>query len=107
MIALLAPTGGGSPMNLKKSIAVLSLALVLACGGGGGNNSSGGPQVGALSKKVEVPFWHALSGTLQTGLQALTDQYNSRQDKVHDTHVAKGAYSHVRQAVLTSLPPRP
>ena len=90
-------------MNFKKSIAVLSLALVLACGGGGGNNSSGGSQVGALSKKVEVTFWHALSGNLQTGLQALTDQYNSSQDKVHVTLVAKGAYSDLRQAVLTSL----
>src|SRR5262249_18520772 len=76
--------------------------VIVACGGG---TSTGGgtTQVGALNTKVEVTFWHALSGNLEKGLMQVTDQFNASQDKVHVTLVAKGAYSDLRRSLLTAL----
>jgi multiple sugar transport system substrate-binding protein len=80
-------------------LAVLALTVVVACGG-----SSGGPaQLGALNTKVEVTFWHALSGTLQTALASMTEQFNSSQSVVHVNLVAKGAYSDLGKSVLTGI----
>jgi multiple sugar transport system substrate-binding protein len=90
-------------MNFKKLVAAFGAALVLACGGGG---NGGGPtvsQLPALDKKVEVTFWHALSGNLAKGLTTMTDQYNSSQSNVHVTLQAKGSYSDLRKALLTAL----
>jgi multiple sugar transport system substrate-binding protein len=80
-------------------VSLLALALVVACGGG----SSGPTQLGALNTTVQVTFWHALTGNLQTQLTALTDQYNLSQSKVKVTLVAKGAYTDLNKAVLTGI----
>src|SRR5205807_1742344 len=80
---------------------LLAAALLVACGGGG--TSSGPAQLGALNTSVQVTFWHALSGTLQTQLTALTDQFNSSQSNVHVNLVAKGAYTDLGKSILTGL----
>ena len=86
-------------MRGRRLVSLLAVALVAACGGG----SSGPTQLGALNTTVQVTFWHALSGNLQTQLTALTDQYNSSQTKVKVTLVAKGAYTDLNKAVLTGI----
>jgi len=80
---------------------LLAALLLVACGGGG--TSSGTPQLGALKTAVQVTFWHALSGNLQTQLVALTDQFNSSQSTVHVNLVAKGAYTDLNKSVLTGV----
>ncbi|GAC1504155.1 MAG: ABC transporter substrate-binding protein [Candidatus Dormibacteraceae bacterium] len=80
-------------------VSLLALTLIVACGGG----SSGPTQLGALTTKVEVNFWHGLPGNLQTALNTVTDQFNSSQSNVHVNLVLKGGYTDLGKAVLTSL----
>ncbi|HEX9562287.1 MAG TPA: extracellular solute-binding protein, partial [Candidatus Dormibacteraeota bacterium] len=87
-------------MRVRRVVSLLAAALVIACGGGTANPPS---QLGALNASVQVGFWHALSGTLQTELQALTEQFNSSQSTVHVTLTAKGAYTDLNKAVLTGI----
>ena len=86
-------------MRRSRWLSILGVVLTAACGGGGSAPS----QLGALNTTVQVTFWHALSGNLQAELQALTDQFNSSQSKVHVNLVAKGAYTDLNKAVLTGL----
>ena len=87
-------------MRIRRLVSVFAAALVVACGGGG---TSAPAQLGALKATVQVTFWHALSGNLQTQLVALTDIFNSSQANVHVNLVAKGAYTDLNKAVLTGL----
>src|SRR5258708_26808578 len=68
-------------------LGLLAMALIAACGGG---TTAPTAQLGALKSSVQVTFWHALSGNLQTALTALTDQFNSSQSNVKVTLVAQG-----------------
>ena len=87
-------------MRVRRVLSFLAAGLMIACGGGTANPPS---QLGALTASVQVNFWHALSGTLQTELNTLTDQFNSSQSKVHVNLTAKGAYTDLNKAVLTGI----
>src|SRR5260370_36469108 len=87
-------------MRVRGGVRLVGSVLVIACGGGAANAPS---QLGALSGSGQVNFWHALSGTLQTELQALTDRFNSSQSTVHVTLTAQGAYTDLNKAVLTGI----
>ena len=86
-------------MRGRRLLAVLAVTVVVACGG----SSSGPTQLGALNSKVEVTFWHALPGNLQTALASMTEQFNSSQSNVHVNLVNKGTYPDLGKAVLTGL----
>jgi multiple sugar transport system substrate-binding protein len=81
-------------------LGVLAVTLIVACGGGG---SAPPAQLGALNTSVQLTFWHGLSGNLETALKSVTDQFNSSQTNVKVNLVAKGSYSDLGKAVLTSL----
>jgi multiple sugar transport system substrate-binding protein len=87
-------------MRRTRFLGFLAAGLILACGGG---TTTGPAQLGALKSTVQVTFWHGLSGNLQAALNLLTDQFNSSQSTVHVNLVAKGSYSDLNKAVLTSL----
>jgi multiple sugar transport system substrate-binding protein len=87
-------------MKVRRILSLVAVATVMACGSG---STNGPTQLGALHASVQVNFWHALSGTLQTELQALTDQFNAGQSNVHVNLTAKGAYTDLNKAVLTGL----
>src|SRR3981081_2265175 len=87
-------------MRGRTLVSVLAVALIVGCGG---STNTPPPQLGALKTSVQVTFWHALSGNLQTALTALTDQFNSSQSNVKVTLVAKGAYTDLNKAVLTGI----
>jgi multiple sugar transport system substrate-binding protein len=82
-------------------LGLLATALIVACGGS--SSPPPPPQLGALNTSVQVTFWHALSGTLETALKAQTDQFNASQTNVKVNLVSKGSYSDLGKAVLTSL----
>lgn len=87
-------------MKGRRLLSLLAVLVFVACGGG----SSGAPaQLGALNTPVQVTFWHALSGNLQTVLTSLTDQFNSSQSNVHVNLVSKGFYTDLGKAVLTGI----
>ncbi len=81
-------------------LSLLAMTLVVACGG---SSTPGPTQLGALNTTVQVTFWHALTGNLQTALTDLTDQFNSSQSKVKVTLVPKGGYTDLNKAILTGL----
>src|SRR5215469_1764508 len=81
-------------------LGLLAVTLIAACGG---TTTAPPQQLGDLKNSVQVTFWHALSGNLQTQLAALTDQFNASQSTVHVNLVAKGAYSDLNKAVLTGI----
>ena len=87
-------------MRKRTLLSLLSLVLIAACGG-----SSNAPpvQLGALKTSVQVTFWHALPGNLETQLKAVTDQFNSSQSNVRVTLVNKGTYADLGKAVLTGI----
>src|SRR5260370_21947723 len=87
-------------MRVRRVVSLPAAALVIA---GGGGNASPPRELGALNASVQVGFWHALSGTLQTELTALTDRFNSSQSTVHVNLTAKGAYTDLNKAVLTGI----
>ncbi len=87
-------------MRGRRLGSLLAALLVVSCGGG---TSIGTPPLGALKNTVQVTFWHALSGKLQTQLVALTDQFNASQSTVHVNLAAKGAYTDLNKSVLTGL----
>jgi len=87
-------------MKGRRLLSLLAVAVVVACGGG---SSSAPPQLGALNTSVQVTFWHAPSGNLQTVLTSLTDQFNSSQGNVHVNLVSKGSYPDLGKAVLTGI----
>jgi multiple sugar transport system substrate-binding protein len=89
-------------MRGRRLVGLLAALLIVACGGG--NSGGSGPaQLGALKTSVHVDFWHALTGTLQTQLTTLTDQFNASQSTVHVNLVAKGAYTDLGKSILTGL----
>jgi multiple sugar transport system substrate-binding protein len=84
--------------------ALAGLALVSACGSGSAGGTTAGPQLDALTKKVDVTFWDGLSsGAPLTQLKAQADAFNSSQSLVTVHIVDKGDYTSLRQATLTSL----
>ena len=87
-------------MRGRTLLSMLAITLIVACGG-----SSNAPpaQLGALNTTVQVTFWHALPGNLETQLKALTDQFNSSQTNVKVTLVNKGTYADLGKAVLTGI----
>ena len=87
-------------MRGRTLLSLLAVILIVACGGG---TSAPPAQLGALNTSVQVTFWHALSGNLQTALTDLTDQFNSSQSNVHVNLVAKGGYPDLGKAVLTAI----
>jgi multiple sugar transport system substrate-binding protein len=87
-------------MRGRTLLSLLSLALFAACGG---NSSAPPAQLGALKTSVQVTFWHALPGNLETQLKAVTEQFNSSQTNVRVTLVNKGTYADLGKAVLTGI----
>jgi len=84
----------------RRLLGLLAVTLIAACGG---NANPPAAQLGALKSSVQVNFWHALTGNLQTALTALTDQFNASQSNVKVTLVPKGGYPDLNKAVLTGI----
>jgi multiple sugar transport system substrate-binding protein len=81
----------------------LALLLAVACGGGTAAQPSPVAQLPALSKQVNVSFWHALPKNLETALTDMTNSFNSSQSNVKVTLVNKGNYGQLRTSLLTAL----
>ena len=92
---------------------VLLGLVAAACGGGddsGGGGGGGGDDaacpVDALDDAggpVQVEFWHGMTADNEETLKALTDEYNSSQDKVKVKLVFQGGYDDIREKYVAAL----
>ena len=87
-------------MRGTRLVSLLAITLIVACGGG---SSAPPAQLGALKTSVQLNFWHALPGNLETQLKAITEQFNSSQTNVKVNLVNKGTYADLGKAVLTGI----
>lgn len=94
------------PIRLTLLIAIALTAA--ACGGGGDDGDAAAPgpprdevadpsrcpvdALDAADGPVDITFWHAMTAANETTLQALADDYNATQDRVHVQLVFKGTY---------------
>ena len=65
-----------------------------ACGSGGTRESNG---------RVEVRFWHAMSGSNGTALQKMVDGFNSSQSTYHVTAIYQGGYPDLLKKLVSSF----
>ena len=95
------------PITISLSLlTVLSLSAAACGGGGGGDDAAPGPSpdgvtdpsrcpvdaLDAADGPVDITFWHAMTASNETTLQAMVKDYNGSQDKVHVKLVFKGTY---------------
>jgi sn-glycerol 3-phosphate transport system substrate-binding protein len=90
----------------RTAIAAAALAACLAvaaCGGGGSDNGAKGggdssssacplDQLAKATAPVNITFWHAMNAQNEVTLKALTDTFNSSQQKVHVNLAFQGSY---------------
>lgn len=87
--------------------------LVLAACGGDDSGGGGGDEVATaacpmevledVASPIEINFWHGMTANNETTLQALTDEYNSSQDKVRVKLVFQGTYDEMSDKYITAL----
>src|SRR6476469_2185698 len=56
----------------------------------------------AQAARIEVQWWHAMSGVLGDRLNELVDKFNTSQDKYTVVAVAKGNYDEVTNGVIAA-----
>lgn len=81
---------------MKKLLTIFSAALLLLLGACSGANNNTAVEKQKTQKsasgKVEVVFWHAMSGNLEKSLNEIVKKYNESQDKVEVKPVFQGTY---------------
>lgn len=99
------------PARLLSTLVLGGLVLG-ACGDDGGGGGGGeGIEASAcpvevleeVTAPVEINFWHGMTANNETTLQALTDEYNSSQDKVRVKLVFQGTYDEMSDKYITAL----
>lgn len=87
-------------------VVLVAIALVAASCGGSGDDAAPAPPrdevadpsrcpvdaLDAAEGPVDITFWHAMTASNETTLQALVDDYNAGQDQVKVRPVFKGTY---------------
>ena len=56
----------------------------------------------AKAARIEVQWWHAMSGVLGDRLNELVERFNKSQDKYTVVAVAKGNYDEVTNGVIAA-----
>ncbi len=77
-------------LTLWMSVLLVMVSVLAGCapsGATGGVDSTAGP--------IEIPFWHALGGSLGDGMQAIIEAYNSGQSQYVVKPVVVGSYSEI------------
>lgn len=81
---------------MKKLLTIFSAALLLLLGACSGTNNNTAVEKQKTQKnasgKVEVVFWHAMSGDLEKSLNEIVKKYNESQNKVEVKPVFQGTY---------------
>lgn len=80
--------------------AALASMLVLAAITGGGCGSRG---IHYVDGRVEVRFWHAMTGVNDTALHKMVDGFNSSQDRYHVTAIYQGGYPDLLKKLVASF----
>ncbi|MBS2970591.1 ABC transporter substrate-binding protein [Metabacillus sp. KIGAM252] len=73
-------------------ITALMLIVLSACGGTQPEKETAKPVKKNAEGKIEVTFWHAMAGDLETSLKEIVNEYNKSQDKIEVKPVFQGTY---------------
>src|SRR5690625_3179621 len=83
--------------NLLKGLFIgFVLVLILAaCGNGGDEGSSDEAEASddeASEEKIEITFWHAMSGDNGAAIEDIVDKFNEQSDSVSVEAIFQGSY---------------
>ena len=54
-------------------------------------------------ERTQIPFWNAMTGSLQTTLQKIVKEFNASQDKYEVESIPKGSYENTLTATIASV----
>ena len=80
--------------------AVLTTGLVTGCGKS--NDSSSEEIVTEITEPVEVTFWHAMNGDLETSLKNLTDKFMEENPNIKVTLQNQSSYPELQQKITAT-----
>src|SRR5690625_2376386 len=71
---------------------VLMLAFILVLAACSGDQSTSDSEGGDSEGKIEISFWHAMSGSNGDELESIVDKFNDQSDSVHVEAIYQGSY---------------
>lgn len=92
--------------NWRRWIAVASIFSLLfvfvGCGSSNSKSSSSSSdkKEETSGKKVQIVFWHRMTGTWQTALDKVIDDFNKSQDKYEVKGITQGSIDQLKQKVM-------
>lgn len=66
------------------------------------SSSSSGSKDEKTTKKVQIVFWHRMTGTWQTALNKVIDDFNKSQDKYEVKGITQGSIDQLKQKVMAA-----
>ena len=85
--------------------AILSLLFMfVGCSSSSSKSSSSasGSKDEKTTKKVQIVFWHRMTGTWQTALNKVIDDFNKSQDKYEVKGITQGSIDQLKQKVMAA-----
>ena len=89
--------------NFLISVPVVWLLVVLLIVQDDRSREAKAAQVKSQGDRVEVIFWHAMSGPLAIPMDDLIERFNSTQNKYYIKSVSMGSYDTLQKKILASL----
>ena len=89
-------------MRIVGRLRYAALVLALAVAGLTGN-ACGPGGVHYVDGRIEVRFWHAMTGVNDTALHKIVDGFNASQDRYHVTAVYQGGYPDLLKKLVASF----
>ncbi|MBS4193046.1 ABC transporter substrate-binding protein [Bacillus sp. FJAT-49705] len=89
-------------------ISILFVLLLAACNSSSSTEEKEEKQqetketTGKVQEPVEIEFWHAMSGNLETALTKITDDFNSQNDSINVKLVNQGGYGDLSQKIMAA-----
>ena len=87
---------------MKKVISFFMVFILMLSVSACGSKKANANIVTSLDQPVEIEFWHALSGKVETQLQNLTNQFNEQQPNITVKLVNQGSYNDLNKKLTVA-----